>query len=142
MSVQPASVRSQIAARVIAVVTTLRESVEPWEFIRSARSPVHLEYAVGVGHTSREADRQAIAPGALVTTTARVVLAYQIGPKDRVTNFDTARGVSASIRNAIVAKGWTTNLSIRWDEHTETAGIDGWIWLEETFSVLHVLPLS
>lgn len=145
-SLYPHEVRQAVAARVASLATPsapLRESVEPFEFIRAgSRSPVHLEFAVGLPRSAAEADRQRAAAGVVTQSDLRVGFFYQLKPKDRLTSWDDARTVEATIRNALMAKGWTDGIALRWvDAAPIAAATDGWLWLEQSFAALHHMPL-
>lgn len=145
-AIQPAAVRAAVAARLDAQVAELvRESVEPMPFLRqTARSPVHLEFAVGVRRSEplngRGGDRQVAALGVLARTEVAVLIPYQV-TKGRVTGYDAALAIQASVRNALAATGWTADFQLLWVRSEHEPGADGWLWLTDTFDALHLMPL-
>jgi hypothetical protein len=141
-AVSAAAIRLAVATRLDAL-SGLRLSEAPYEGIRAVtRSPVHLEFAVGVPVTEPLSDgRQRIANGCEARTELRVVVAWKLADKDRPTDSDTALATEAAIRNDMLAR-WYDSASFRWERSERQAGIDGWLWLEQTFTATHTLPLS
>jgi hypothetical protein len=136
--VSAATVRAQLAAHLLTGYGLLRQSPEPVAFIRSAgRSPVHLEYAVSVDST-----QPIDGPKDLVSSEVHVVIAYQLPPKDRVTGYDSMLTLDTAITNAVQLSNWSNGprlASFVWRNTTRTAGVDGWIWIDQTYTALHLL---
>jgi hypothetical protein len=132
------AVRAQLAAHLLTGYGLLRQSPEPVAFIRSAgRSPVHLEYAVSVDST-----QPIDGPKDLVSSEVHVVIAYQLPPKDRVTGYDSMLTLDTTITAAVLLSAWPTGprlASFVWRNTTRTAGVDGWIWIDQTYTALHLL---
>jgi hypothetical protein len=132
------TVRAQLAAHLLTGYGLLRESPEPVAFIRSvSRSPVHLEYAVSVDST-----QPIDGPKDLVSSEVHVVIAYQLPPKDRVTGYDSMLTLDTTITAAVLLSAWPTGprlASFVWRNTTRTAGVDGWIWIDQTYTALHLL---
>lgn len=143
-AVQPHTIRTAVQARVLASVSGSVVSEEPYELIRSpGRSPRHLEYAVGIPSTEPLADgRQRASTGCHARTAVQVVFAWQLKSKDRPSSIADAGAIEASIRNALVAAGWTDDFGLTWTTATRASGADGWIWTEQSFIATHVLPLQ
>ena len=131
------AVRAQLAAHLLTGYGLLRQSPEPVAFIRSAsRSPVHLEYAVSVDST-----QPIDGPKDLVSSEVHVVIAYQLPPKDRVTGYDSMLTLDTTITAAVLLSAWPTGprlASFVWRNTTRTAGVDGWIWIDQTYTALHL----
>ena len=131
------AVRAQLAAHLLTGYGLLRQSPEPVAFIRSAgRSPVHLEYAVSVDST-----QPIDGPKDLVSSEVHVVIAYQLPPKDRVTGYDSMLTLDTAITNAVQLSNWSNGprlASFVWRNTTRTAGVDGWIWIDQTYTALHL----
>lgn len=150
-AIQPAAIRTAIALRLVTsgvgyVPPFVRESAEPWEFIRAAsHSPVHLEFAVGIPATVPEGGtggRQKADVGVLAHADVKVGFWYQLGPKDRVTSMTTALGVQANTRNWLMVKGWTADFHVLWDGQEHAAGLDGWVFFTQSFRTISLMPLS
>ena len=131
------AVRAQLAAHLLTGYGLLRQSPEPVAFIRSGlRSPVHLEYAVSVDST-----QPIDGPKDLVSSEVHVVIAYNLPPKDRVTGYDSMLTLDTTITAAVLLSAWATGprlASFVWRNTTRTAGVDGWIWIDQTYSALHL----
>jgi len=131
------AVRAQLAAHLLTGYGLLRQSPEPVAFIRSAqRSPVHLEYAVSVDST-----QPIDGPKDLVSSEVHVVIAYQLPPKDRVTGYDSMLTLDTVVTAAVLLSAWANGprlASFVWRNTTRTAGVDGWIWIDQTYSALHL----
>lgn len=146
-AIQPEAVRTAVEGRVGAQVTTLdRASTEPFEFVRvPTHSPVHTEYAVGCPVSNivdgLQGDRQKTGEGCFTLTEIRVGFWWQV-TKERVAGVAAARAVETSVRNALVATGWTTDFHVLWMRRETSTGNDGWLWLEQTFNAYHLMPLS
>ena len=136
------AIRARIAARVLTASAGLRESAEVYEFLRQAgHSPVHLEFAVSIVASEAIGDRGR-APSTFTRESVRVLLAYQLAPKDRVTSLATLHQTEASIRSALLTGTWTTDFTLpRWETTTREAGLDGWVWSESSLSVYHQLTV-
>lgn len=132
------AVRAQLAAHLLTGYGLLRQSPEPVAFIRSAsRSPVHLEYAVSVDLT-----QPIDGPKDLVSSEVHVVIAYQLPPKDRVTGYDSMLALDTTITAAVLLSAWPSGprlASYIWRNTTRTAGVDGWIWIDQSYTALHLL---
>lgn len=141
------TIRGETVTRLLTLVpaTLARQSEEPYYFIRqAAHSPVHLEFAVGVASTAPlnpDTRRQRPSDGEHVETDVSVGFFFQLDRKkpDSETDLLTAE---ATVRNTLVAVGWTSNLGLIWTGSTRTDHIDGWMWVNQTFRAIHRLPLS
>jgi hypothetical protein len=135
-------IRSRIAARVLTANAGLRESAEVYPFIRQGgHSPIHLEVAIAIVESEAIGDRGR-SPSTFTREAVRVLLAYQLAPKDRVTSLATLHQMEASIRSALLTGAWTIDFSLpRWETTTREAGLDGWVWSESSFSVYHQLTV-
>jgi hypothetical protein len=136
------AIRTRIAARVLTANADLRESVEVYPFIRQGgHSPIHLEVAIAIVESEAIGDRGR-APSTFTREAVRVLLAYQLAPKDRVTSLATLHQMEASIRSALLTGAWTIDFTLpRWETTTREAGLDGWVWSESAFSVYHQLTV-
>lgn len=142
-AVTPDSVRTQVSDRIDAAVSSLHVSPETVAIMQSPpRSPVHLEYSVDVPTTSPESDRQKPSVGVYANTIVTVVVAYQLGPKDRMRDVSAAIVVERDVRNAVMARGWTSDMSITWLRSDRSPGPVGWVWLEQQFNARHLMPLE
>ena len=132
-----ATVRAQLAAHLATGYGLLRESPEPVAFMRAtSRSPVHLEYGCSVDST-----QPIDGPKDLVSSEVHVLIAYQLPPKDRVTGYDSMLALDTTITAAVLLSAWPTGprlASFVWRNTTRTAGVDGWIWIDQTYSALHL----
>lgn len=131
-----AAVRQQIAAHLATGYGLTRECPEPVPFMRvPGRSPVHLEFGVDVS---------ASAPSARSTQTnsaVTVLIAYQLPPKDRVAGYDAMLVADGVVRDAMLLSAWSNGprlAEIYWTGTTRPSGIDGWIWIEQTYRALHL----
>jgi hypothetical protein len=135
--VSAAAVRAQLAAHLLATGILTRESPEPVPFMRAAgRSPVHLEFGVAVESTGPSARRNDQS-----TSTVTVLIAYQLPPKDRISGYDGMLAVDDSIRAAVLASAWANGprlAAYTWERTTRPPGIDGWIWIEQTYTAHHL----
>jgi hypothetical protein len=136
------AIRSRIAARVLTADAGLRESVEVYPFIRQGgHSPIHLEVAIAIVESEAIGDRGR-SPSTFTREAVRVLLAYQLAPKDRVTSLATLHQMEAAIRSALLTGAWTIDFSLpRWETTTREPGLDGWVWSESSFSVYHQLTV-
>jgi len=143
----PAAPVAEVRQRVAAVLSApARESTEPYLFLRAAtHTPVHMEFAVGVPDTApilASGGRQRPSEGQASDTRVMVGMWYQLTVADRVVSFDACLAAEAAIRNALVAKGWQSDFSLIWLGSTRSAGSDGWVFLDQTFQAIHLLPMS
>ena len=131
------AVRAQLAAHLLTGYGLLRQSPEPVAFMRAAsRSPVHLEYGCSVDST-----QPIDGPKDLVSSEVHVVIAYQLPPKDRVTGYDSMLTLDTVVTAAVLLSAWPSGprlASFVWRNTTRTAGVDGWIWIDQTYSALHL----
>jgi hypothetical protein len=136
------AIRTRTAARVLTADAGLRESGEVYPFIRSAsHSPVHLEVAVAVVESVAVGDRGR-SPSTFTREAVRVLLAYQLAPKDRVASMAALHQMEAAIRSALLTGAWTVDFTLpRWESTTREPGLDGWVWSESAFSVYHQLAV-
>jgi len=136
--VSAATVRAQLAAHLATGYGLLRESPEPVAFMRAAsRSPVHLEYGCSVDST-----QPIDGPKDLVSSEVHVVIAYQLPPKDRVTGYDSMLALDTTITAAVLLSNWSNGprlASFVWRNTSRTAGVDGWIFVDQTYTALHLL---
>lgn len=133
-----ATVRAQLAAHLATGYGLLRESPEPVAFLRAAsRSPVHLEYACSVDST-----QPIDGPKDLVSSEVHVLIAYQLPPKDRVAGYDSMLALDAVVTAAVLVSNWSNGprlASFVWRNTSRTAGADGWIFIDQTYTALHLL---
>jgi hypothetical protein len=95
-----------------------------------------LEYAVSVDST-----QPIDGPKDLVSSEVHVVIAYQLPPKDRVTGYDSMLTLDTVVTAAVLLSAWANGprlASFVWRNTTRTAGVDGWIWIDQTYSALHL----
>jgi len=106
--------------------------------MRSAsRSPVHLEFGCSVDST-----QPIDGPKDLVSSEVHVVIAYQLPPKDRVTGYDSMLALDTTITAAVLLSNWSNGprlASFIWRNTSRTAGVDGWLWIDQTYTALHLL---
>ena len=133
-----ATVRAQLAAHLATGYGLTRESPEPVAFMRSAsRSPVHLEFGCSVDSTQPIDGRKD-----LVSSEVHVLIAYQLPPKDRVAGYDSMLTMDTAITNAVQLSNWSNGprlASFVWRNTSRTAGVDGWIFVDQTYTALHLL---
>jgi len=133
-----ATVRAQLATHLATGYGLTRESPEPVAFMRSAsRSPVHLEFGCSVDSTQPIDGRKD-----LVSSEVHVFIAYQLPPKDRVTGYDSMLALDTAITDAVQLSAWSNGprlASFVWRNTSRTAGVDGWIWIDQTYTALHLL---
>jgi len=133
-----ATVRAQLATHLATGYGLTRESPEPVAFMRSAsRSPVHLEFGCSVDST-----QPIDGPKDLVSSEVHVLIAYQLPPKDRVAGYDSMLALDTAITNAVQLSAWTNGprlASFVWRNTSRTAGVDGWLWIDQTYTALHLL---
>ena len=133
-----ATVRAQLAAHLATGYGLTRESPEPVAFMRSAsRSPVHLEFGCSVDSTQPIDGRKD-----LVSSEVHVLIAYQLPPKDRVAGYDSMLTMDTAITNAVQLSAWSNGprlASFVWRNTSRTAGVDGWIFVDQTYTALHLL---
>lgn len=133
-----ATVRAQLAAHLATGYGLLRESPEPVAFMRAAsRSPVHLEYGCSVDST-----QPIDGPKDLVSSEVHVLIAYQLPPKDRVAGYDAMLTLDKVVTAAVLLSAWANGprlASYVWRNTSRTAGVDGWIFIDQTYSALHLL---
>jgi hypothetical protein len=136
--VSTTTVRQQIAAHLATGYGLTRESPEPVAFMRApSRSPVHLEFGVSIESTRPIDGRKD-----LVSSEVRVLIAYQLNPKDRVSSYDAMLTTDKTITDAMQLSAWANGprlAAIVWQSTTRTPGTDGWIWIEQVYSALHTL---
>jgi hypothetical protein len=132
------TVRAQLAAHLLTGYGLLRQSPEPVAFIRSAsRSPVHLEFGCSVDSTQPIDGRKD-----LVSSEVHVLIAYQLPPKDRVAGYDSMLTLDTAITDAVQLSAWANGprlASFVWRNTSRTAGVDGWIFVDQTYTALHLL---
>lgn len=135
---------SVVQAAVLAGVTGSRVSEESYDFLAApGRSLVHLEFAVGVPGTAGQPDRQRVSLGAYVHHDIRVLLAYQLRPKDRPASYQTMITVEALARKAVMGAATTAGWGPPVYESTSRRpAVDGWMLVEHSFRVPHTLPIS
>jgi len=133
-----ATVRAQLATHLATGYGLTRESPEPVAFMRSAsRSPVHLEFGCSVDSTQPIDGRKD-----LVSSEVHVLIAYQLPPKDRVTGYDSMLALDTAITDAVQLSNWSNGprlASFIWRNTSRTAGVDGWLWIDQTYTALHLL---
>lgn len=133
-----ATVRAQLAAHLATGYNLTRESPEPVAFMRAAsRSPVHLEFGCSVDSTQPINGQKD-----LVSSEVHVLIAYQLPPKDRVAGYDSMLTMDAAITNAVQLSAWANGprlASFAWKNTSRTAGVDGWIFVDQTYIALHLL---
>ena len=133
-----ATVRAQLATHLATGYGLTRESPEPVAFMRSAsRSPVHLEFGCSVDSTQPIDGRKD-----LVSSEVHVLIAYQLPPKDRVAGYDSMLALDTAITDAVQLSAWSNGprlASFIWRNTSRTAGVDGWIWIDQTYTALHLL---
>lgn len=142
-----AEIRQRLANRVKGASPELRESVEPYEFFRApGRSPIHLEYVVGIPSTKElGSNRQKTSEGTLSETDCRVLVSYQLRPKDRLTSYDEMLAVEKNIRDRLLATDeiYPKDYVVRWVSSIRSAGpADGWVYTESSFQIIHLLSLT
>jgi hypothetical protein len=134
--VSVATVRAQLAAHLLTGYGLVRESAEPVPFMRvPSRSPVHLEFGVSVDRSEPMNRRED-----LTVSTVVVLVCYQLPPKDRVAGYDAMLVQDATVRAAVLLSAWANGprlASFLYQQTTRTAGIDGWIFIEQTYSAIH-----
>lgn len=150
-AVYPHEVRQQVATRIATALTVGSETLTPaeaddvYEQVRdTSRSPVHLQFAIGIVDVAPETtSRQKTAEGVHATADLRVLVCYQLSsPTDHVADKDTATALMGVIRNRLMARGWTDDFSLRWTRETCSSGIENWLWLELAFVATFTLPLA
>ena len=133
-----ATVRAQLAAHLATGYGLTRESPEPVAFMRSAsRSPVHLEFGVSLDSSQPIDGRKD-----LQSSECHVLIAYQLPPKDRVSGYDSMLALDKTITDAVQLSAWTNGprlASFVWRNTSRTAGVDGWLWIDQTYTALHLL---
>jgi len=138
-----ADLRTAVAARVASVTGLAGESLVLYDFLRQpSHSPVHARFAIHAGPTAPLSDRQKPADGVLSTTEIRVMFPWQLSTKDQVTSLGEMLAIQALIRNVLIVVGWDPRLQCRLGSQDYTAGADGWLWSEQSFSAFHLLPLQ
>lgn len=151
-AVTPAKLRQRIAHRLQALSGLVEAPVTAERFRAAGRSLVHQEFAVAVSDSTWEGrDRQKATEGTRANTTVRVIVSVQLAAHDERESFDAALDLEAQIRNRLLAQeagselapAWPQDLIIYWRGSTrEAAREPGWLYLESTFQVLHLLPLQ
>jgi hypothetical protein len=133
-----ATVRAQLAAHLATGYGLTRESPEPVAFMRAAsRSPVHLEFGVSLDSSQPIDGRKD-----LQSSECHVLIAYQLPPKDRVTGYDSMLTLDKTITDAVQLSAWANGprlASFVWRNTSRTAGVDGWLWIDQTYTALHLL---
>jgi hypothetical protein len=141
----PSTIRAAVAERYEGF-QGLRESREPYEFVRAnGRSPVHLEYAIGIPGSEPLTDRQRADVGVLTKSTLVITFHYQLPPKDRIVGFDAFLELERDVRDRMMEQSpsWPVAFSVIWASSNRTAAAqDGWLISEQSFNVVHLLPLS
>lgn len=132
------AVRQQIAAHLATGYGLTRESPEPVAFMRApTRSPVHLEFGVAMDSTRPVDGRKD-----LVSSSVRVLIAWQLNPKDRVSSYDAMLTADKTITDAMQASAWSNGprlAAIVWQSTDRTPGVDGWVWIEQQYTAIHLL---
>jgi hypothetical protein len=138
VGVSVTAVRQQIATHLATGYGLTRESPEPVAFMRApTRSPVHLEFGVGMDNTRPVDGRKD-----LVASDVRVLIAYQLAPKDRVSAYDAMLTFDTSIVNAMQLSAWSNGprlAALVWQSTSRTPAADGWIWIEQLYTAIHLL---
>lgn len=138
VGVSVTAVRQQIAAHLATGYGLTRESPEPVPFMRApSRSPVHLEFGVSLDNTRPIDGRKD-----LVSSEVRVLLAYQLNPKDRVSSYDAMLTVDKTVTDAMQLSAWSNGprlAAIVWQSTSRQPGTDGWMWIEQVYTALHTL---
>lgn len=142
-AISVADLRTAWYARVLGAYSGLRESLEPYEFIRNAaHSPVHLEYAIGIPSTAHAEGRQKPAEGSIASSEVRVLFAWQLSPADSYADLLNAERDIRNYLKVSTAAVWPIDFNVVWIRSDRSAGLQGWIWSESVFQVLHLLPLQ
>lgn len=132
------SLRQQIAAHLATGYGLTRESPEAVPFMRApTRSPVHLEYGVSVDSTRPIDGRKD-----LCSSTVRVLVAWQLQPKDRVASYDAMLAADKVVTDAMLLSAWANGPRVAafvWQSTDRTPAADGWIWIEQVYTALHTL---
>jgi hypothetical protein len=135
-----AAIMAQALTTVLSAGGSLRESMTPYLFFRDpARSPAHLEIAVGILSTIGQGERQKSGGRVLADTEVRVALAYQLP-----THLPTMRPplvIGNEIRLRLLERTDTypATFSLSWKREESAALVPGWVVVENVFSALHYM---
>jgi len=139
-----ASVRSRIATAVSGL-SGWKESRSPYSsFGRDPASVAHLGYSVGVIQTRPVGDRQRVAEGTTVKTTAAVRFLYRLRPKDQITDYDLALDAEHDLVKACMDETIRADLQVLFSEvpirEVDDAG--EWFLGEVHFTCMHRMALQ
>lgn len=148
MSTTPQAIRQAIETRVSG--TTLTDTSTPLSlslfphllFRDSARSPRHMEYAVGTSTSENIGDRSKPGGTALVRTNIVVSVAYQMAKHDP--DIDPILVLEDDIRLRVHSQdaSYPATFQIMWKRSDRYAlGPPGWIVIEQTFDALHYMSV-
>jgi hypothetical protein len=151
MSTTPSAVRQAIEARVLTTVLssgdTLAVSSRSYlDFRAAAKSPRHLEYAVGTLSSENTGERGGTGGLALVKTDIRVLVAFHLGAHDGMLDntIDDALTVEDEIRRHVNEQTALYPLTFRtiWKRSERTnLGPSGWVAIESVWEALHYLAM-
>lgn len=149
LTTTPHAIRQTVETRVGSTsltdpTTPLVLSLYPHLMFRDpARSPSHMEYAVGVSVSENVGDRSKSGGTARARTTLQVIVAYQLPAHDP--DIDPALAVADDIRrwvNGPQDATYPATFQIMWRRTDVSAlGPPGWIAVESTFEALHYLAM-
>lgn len=148
MSTTPAAVRLAIETQV--GTTTLTDtstplclSLHPQQvFLDSARSPRHMEYAVGCSSSEAAGDRARSTGTVLCRTLISVSLAFQLPIQDP--SMDALLVVENDIRKHLNEKSvsYPVNFQIRWLRSSRgMMAPPGWMYSVSEFEALHMMVI-
>ena len=143
--VSPRQVRQAVAARVLGAFPGLRLSLAGYPGLREpTRSPVPMEYAVGVPSSEYVGERQRTTVPVLVRTDLRVAFCYQMANHLEDEGFDAALDIETAIRNhlMVVDADWPVGFQLTVQRSQRDAGPPSWLIFEQTFAALHYCDLS
>lgn len=131
---------TQALTTVLSAGGALRESMTPYPFFRdAARSPAHLEIAVGVLSSTSTGERQRSGGLVLTETEVRVALAYQL--PSHAGAMQTASVVGDEIRRRLLVQtsSYPATFHLTWRREEPSALVAGWVIVEQVFVALHYM---
>lgn len=101
MSLKLSTIRSRLATSITSMADGLKESYLPYDaFGRTPNSIAHKAFAVGIGGTSANDERQRTTVGALCSTDIDIKMAYRIRPLAQLPDIDS----TMDLENDIIIK--------------------------------------
>ncbi len=138
----PAEVRTLVATRVAAQLSTLRQAAEPYAFLKAnLRSMAPNTFVVGKGKAEPVGVRQRPSEGVQTHTEIIILVALQAQASDHLSIEDAMGAVSQALRVALCAD-WTVDLAMVWTGDAEPTATETLVKFETRFLAIHQTPLE